>query len=257
MTLVKKLHPLRILLIFVGLYLIKSLTIWNQFWRQETVITSLQQTQTQRCIIPSSLFQAYWKYRRTTQWIGRCESQNNLHSNFIFKQYKIERKILVTYEASIDYNYIHAHYSDSISRYFSCYRRVRYSKHFANKEMKKSNTKASNMYIWCISHLYTWWSYYSIYNSQLEDNLKSFRIFTSPGVRSRNIFMWNKKIVFLHTTVPSIGCTGNGVLLLLRLLHGSIKYWACKIAALNIVHTILSHELVGVSRVQYQALAVH
>ena len=41
-------------------------------------------------------------------------------------------------------------------------------------------------------------------------------MFTSPGVRTRNLFMWNNKIVFLHTTVPSIVCTVKGILFLFK-----------------------------------------
>ena len=35
-----------------------------------------------------------------------------------------------------------------------------------------------------------------VYNSQIEDALKECRLFTLSRVRSRNLFMWKKKIVF-------------------------------------------------------------
>ena len=81
-------------------------------------------------------------------------------------------------------------------------------------------------------------------------------MFTSSRVRKRNLFMWNKKIVVLCTTAPSIGCTIKGILFFLRLLRDSIIYWAGEIAAIHIVHTISSHHWVGISRVHIHALAV-
>ena len=50
------------------------------------------------------------------------------------------------------------------------------------------------------------------YNSQLEDTLKEFKLFTSPGVRTRNLFIRNKKRIVLRATVPSICCTDKGTL---------------------------------------------
>ena len=82
----------------------------------------------------------------------------------------------------------------------------------------------------------------SMYNSQLEDIFIEFKLFTSTGVRTRNIFMWNKKIVVLRTTAHYIVYTIKGILLFLRILHESIKYWACKIVTIHIVHTILSQD---------------
>ena len=40
--------------------------------------------------------------------------------------------------------------------------------------------------------------------------------------------MQNKKRVGLSTALPSIGCTVKGMIFFLKLLHESIKYWACK-----------------------------
>ena len=82
-----------------------------------------------------------------------------------------------------------------------------------------------------------------VYNSQLEDTLKEFTLFTLPRVLTRNIFIQNKKIVVLRTNEPSIGCTIKGIYFFLTLLHKSIKYWAYKIAGtIHIVHTIFSHD---------------
>ena len=55
------------------------------------------------------------------------------------------------------------------------------------------------------------------YNSQLEDTLKEFKLFTSPGVRTQNLFMNNRKIVLLRMTAPSIGCTITGTLCFLTI----------------------------------------
>ena len=65
-----------------------------------------------------------------------------------------------------------------------------------------------------------------MHNSQLEDTLKEFNLFTSRGIRTWNLLMWNKKRVVLRMTAPSIGCTVKGIILFLRLLHNSIEYWA-------------------------------
>ena len=69
--------------------------------------------------------------------------------------------------------------------------------------------------------------------------------------------MWNKKIVVLRTTASSIGCTVKGILFFLKLLHESIVYWAREIVTVHIVHTISSHDQVGISRLHIYALAVH
>ena len=75
-------------------------------------------------------------------------------------------------------------------------------------------------------------------------------------VWTRNLFMWNKNRVVLRTTAPCISCTVNRILFFLMLLSNSIVYWAGKIAAVHIVHTISSHYWVGISRVHIHALAV-
>ena len=86
-----------------------------------------------------------------------------------------------------------------------------------------------------------------MYNSQLKDTLKEFKLFTSTGVRTQNPFVWNNKIVVLRTTAPSIGCTIKGIIFFLIILHKSIEYWACEIVVIHIVHTILHTDLLGVS----------
>ena len=67
------------------------------------------------------------------------------------------------------------------------------------------------------------------YNSQLEDTLEEFKLFTLPRVWNQNLFTRNKKIVVLHTTAPFIGCTVKETLFFLTILHKSIKYWACEL----------------------------
>ena len=66
--------------------------------------------------------------------------------------------------------------------------------------------------------------------------------------------MWNMKIVVLRTTAYSNGCTVKGILFFLRLLHESIVYWASEIAAVHIVHTISSHDRLGISRLHIHKL---
>ena len=48
--------------------------------------------------------------------------------------------------------------------------------------------------------------------------LKEYKLFTSPGILTQNLFMWNKKRVVLRTTAPSIGCTVKGILFFLRII---------------------------------------
>ena len=45
-------------------------------------------------------------------------------------------------------------------------------------------------------------------------------------VGNRNLFIYNNRIVVLHTTAPSIGSTVKVKLFFLRLIHKYIKYWA-------------------------------
>ena len=97
---------------------------------------------------------------------------------------------------------------------------------------------------------------YLWYNSQFEDTLKNTNFLPCPGFEPQDLFMWNKKIVNLRMTSPSIGCTVKGILFFLTLLHESIVYWASEIAAVHIVHTISSHDRVGISRLHIHALDV-
>ena len=62
-------------------------------------------------------------------------------------------------------------------------------------------------------------TYVLVYNIQLEDILKEFNQFTSPRVKNRTLFIWNKKRVILRTTVLFIGYTVKGTLFLLMFLH--------------------------------------
>ena len=68
--------------------------------------------------------------------------------------------------------------------------------------------------------------------------------------------MRNKKIFVLPTTASSIGCSVKGILFFLRLLHESIVYRACKIAAVHILHRISSHDRVGMPTINIHAVAV-
>ena len=91
--------------------------------------------------------------------------------------------------------------------------------------------------------LYTiYYILHSVYNSHFKDTLKKTKLFTSPGVKTRNLFMWNKKIEIQRTFAPSVGCTIKGIIFFLNFLHESIIYWARAILAINIVRTISSHD---------------
>ena len=68
-----------------------------------------------------------------------------------------------------------------------------------------------------------------IYNSNLEDTLKEFKLFTLPGVKTRNIFMQNKKQVALRTTATYILGTAKGTLLFSRFLHKSLSLYLLNI----------------------------
>ena len=52
----------------------------------------------------------------------------------------------------------------------------------------------------------------------------------------------NQEKGVLHTTAYSVCCAVKGILFFLMLIHESIVYWASKIADVDIVHTISSHD---------------
>ena len=63
-----------------------------------------------------------------------------------------------------------------------------------------------------------------LYNSNLEDTLKEFKLFTLPGVKTRNIFMQNEKLVALRTTATYIVGTAKVTLFFLivyRIVRGT------------------------------------
>ena len=61
-----------------------------------------------------------------------------------------------------------------------------------------------------------------VYNSQLEYTLKSFKLFTSPGVLIWNLFMNNNKTVVFHTTKL---CFINCNLINIFLVVSKVKYF--------------------------------
>ena len=97
---------------------------------------------------------------------------------------------------------------------------------------------------------------YIVYNGQSEDNFKNTICVTRPGFEPRTYPCGTRKYSFCARLRLPLAAPSRGYFFFLRLLHESIEYWAYEIAAVHIVHVIISHDWVGISRVNSHALAV-
>ena len=88
--------------------------------------------------------------------------------------------------------------------------------------------------------MYLFYILNSVYNSQLEDNSKNTSSLPRQGFEPGNPPCGTRKELFCARLLLPLAAPSREYFFFLRLLHESIEYWACEIAAIYCTYNILS-----------------